>query len=32
MAKKDYYEVLGVGRDVSDGDLKGVSPHCEAAS
>ena len=22
MAKKDYYEVLGVGRDVSDGDLK----------
>ena len=22
MAKRDYYEVLGVGRDVSDGDLK----------
>ena len=22
MAKKDYYEVLGVGRDVSDSDLK----------
>jgi len=29
MAKRDYYEVLGVNRDADESHKKGVSPPCD---